>query len=286
MIQVPDEFLPRGGRLRAAAGRLLRDRPGLPADRRRRGGPGGRGAGEVRPGRGRRGARLARRADRPDGPRATTRAGRAARASARSSWPRTGCATAQRAGRRPAGGLELERVAVLRAQAGRAGDPRARPGDVLPVAVQPDDRLQGNVDAGPGRRRSTRTCPTSGCVSAIALVHSRFSTNTFPSWPLAHPYRYIAHNGEINTIRGNRNWMAAREALLRSRPDPGRPAAHLPDLHARATPTRPTSTRCSSCCTWRAQPAARRADDDPGGVGERRRRWTRSGATSTASTPA
>ncbi|HEX6873792.1 MAG TPA: glutamate synthase large subunit [Micromonosporaceae bacterium] len=53
-------------------------------------------------------------------------------------------------------------------------------------------------------------------VSAIALVHSRFSTNTFPSWPLAHPYRFIAHNGEINTIRGNRNWMAAREALLRS----------------------------------------------------------------------
>jgi glutamate synthase (NADPH) large chain len=51
--------------------------------------------------------------------------------------------------------------------------------------------------------------------SAIALVHSRFSTNTFPSWPLAHPYRYIAHNGEINTVKGNRNWMRAREALLR-----------------------------------------------------------------------
>jgi glutamate synthase (NADPH) large chain len=50
--------------------------------------------------------------------------------------------------------------------------------------------------------------------SALALVHSRFSTNTFPSWPLAHPYRFIAHNGEINTIRGNRNWMRAREALL------------------------------------------------------------------------
>jgi glutamate synthase (NADPH) large chain len=50
--------------------------------------------------------------------------------------------------------------------------------------------------------------------TAIALVHSRFSTNTFPSWPLAHPYRYIAHNGEINTIRGNRNWMRTREALL------------------------------------------------------------------------
>src|SRR5215470_12483423 len=52
--------------------------------------------------------------------------------------------------------------------------------------------------------------------SALALVHQRFSTNTFPSWPLAHPYRYIAHNGEINTLRGNINWMRAREGLLRS----------------------------------------------------------------------
>jgi glutamate synthase (NADPH/NADH) large chain len=52
--------------------------------------------------------------------------------------------------------------------------------------------------------------------SALALVHSRFSTNTFPSWPLAHPYRFLAHNGEINTVRGNRNWMRAREALLES----------------------------------------------------------------------
>jgi len=57
--------------------------------------------------------------------------------------------------------------------------------------------------------------------SSLALVHSRFSTNTFPSWPLAHPYRYIAHNGEINTVRGNRNWMAAREALLASDLIPG-----------------------------------------------------------------
>jgi len=50
--------------------------------------------------------------------------------------------------------------------------------------------------------------------SALALVHSRFSTNTFPSWPLAHPFRYIAHNGEINTVRGNRNRMRSREARL------------------------------------------------------------------------
>jgi glutamate synthase (NADPH/NADH) large chain len=50
--------------------------------------------------------------------------------------------------------------------------------------------------------------------SALALVHSRFSTNTFPSWPLAHPYRFVAHNGEINTIKGNRNWMHARQSQL------------------------------------------------------------------------
>jgi len=57
--------------------------------------------------------------------------------------------------------------------------------------------------------------------TALALVHSRFSTNTFPSWPLAHPYRMIAHNGEINTLQGNRNWMRAREALMRSDLIPG-----------------------------------------------------------------
>ncbi|MCP2248278.1 glutamate synthase large subunit [Lentzea aerocolonigenes] len=57
--------------------------------------------------------------------------------------------------------------------------------------------------------------------TAIALVHSRFSTNTFPSWPLAHPFRFVAHNGEINTVRGNRNRMRAREALLESDLIPG-----------------------------------------------------------------
>lgn len=58
--------------------------------------------------------------------------------------------------------------------------------------------------------------------SALLLVHSRFSTNTFPSWPLAHPYRYVAHNGEINTVQGNQNWMRAREAMAAS--------PFLPDL--------------------------------------------------------
>ena len=54
------------------------------------------------------------------------------------------------------------------------------------------------------------------CVSAIGLVHQRFSTNTFPEWPLAHPYRYVAHNGEINTVKGNYNWMKAREGVMAS----------------------------------------------------------------------
>ncbi|MDV7244083.1 MULTISPECIES: glutamate synthase large subunit [Rhodococcus] len=58
-------------------------------------------------------------------------------------------------------------------------------------------------------------------MSALAVVHSRFSTNTFPSWPLAHPFRFVAHNGEINTVRGNRNRMRAREAMLSSAAIPG-----------------------------------------------------------------
>ena len=53
-------------------------------------------------------------------------------------------------------------------------------------------------------------------ISALCLVHQRFSTNTFPSWPLAHPYRYVAHNGEINTLKGNVNWMNARQSILES----------------------------------------------------------------------
>ena len=54
------------------------------------------------------------------------------------------------------------------------------------------------------------------CISALGLVHQRFSTNTFPEWPLAHPYRYVAHNGEINTVKGNYNWMKAREGVMSS----------------------------------------------------------------------
>ena len=56
------------------------------------------------------------------------------------------------------------------------------------------------------------------CVSALALVHQRFSTNTFPTWDLSHPFRMIAHNGEINTVRGNVNWMKARQKAMTAAP--------------------------------------------------------------------
>jgi glutamate synthase (NADPH/NADH) large chain len=77
--------------------------------------------------------------------------------------------------------------------------------------------------------------------SAIALVHSRFSTNTFPSWPLAHPFRMVAHNGEINTIRGNRNWMTARQAELAT--------AHLPGRLRRLFPINTPGAACPTRCS-------------------------------------
>ncbi len=88
--------------------------------------------------------------------------------------------------------------------------------------------------------------------SALALVHQRFSTNTFPSWPLAHPYRYVAHNGEINTLRGNINWMRAREGLLQLERVRRRPRARCCRSSARAAATRRPSTTCSSSWSWPA----------------------------------
>ena len=91
--------------------------------------------------------------------------------------------------------------------------------------------------------------------SSLALVHSRFSTNTFPAWDLAHPYRYLAHNGEINTLRGNRNWMRARESHALHRRLHRAATSTGSSRSSRRTPaTRRASTRCSSCCT---SPAAR-----------------------------
>ena len=83
--------------------------------------------------------------------------------------------------------------------------------------------------------------------SALALVHSRFSTNTFPSWELAHPYRMIAHNGEINTLRGNVNWIRARESQLASELFGGRHRRSSCRSSAPPGRTLRCSTTCSSC---------------------------------------
>ena len=101
--------------------------------------------------------------------------------------------------------------------------------------------------------------------SALAIVHSRFSTNTFPSWALAHPFRFVAHNGEINTLRGNVNWMRAREHALGEfaevRPVIPRGASDSAQLRRRARAARARG------------PAARARGDDDGarGVGGPRR---------------
>ena len=95
----------------------------------------------------------------------------------------------------------------------------------------------------PSCRATSPTCATSASRAALALVHSRFSTNTFPSWELAHPYRMLAHNGEINTLRGNRNWMRAREMQLAS-PLFGDDIEKLRRCCATTCRTRPRSTGC------------------------------------------
>ena len=84
------------------------------------------------------------------------------------------------------------------------------------VGLVPHGGLQGHVPGRPARHLLPRPARSGFRVSALALVHQRFSTNTFPAWSLAHPYRMIAHNGEINTLRGNVNWMAARQASVSS----------------------------------------------------------------------
>ncbi len=108
------------------------------------------------------------------------------------------------------------------------------------------------------------------CVSAIAIVHSRFSTNTFPSWPLAHPFRFVAHNGEINTVRGNRNRMHAREAMIASAQNSRRPQPVVAHLHTRGVGLGVVRRGPRAASPRRPQPAPCRADDDPRSVGEQR----------------
>ena len=120
--------------------------------------------------------------------------------------------------------------------------------------------------------------------SALALVHQRFSTNTFPSWPLAHPYRYVAHNGEINTLRGNINWMKAREALLRVRAVRRRPEEDSADHPRRRQRHGDVRQRARVPRDGRPVAAARRPDDDSRAVERAREHERRSGGRSTSST--
>ncbi|SDY84119.1 glutamate synthase (NADPH/NADH) large chain [Amycolatopsis xylanica] len=121
------------------------------------------------------------------------------------------------AGRDGASGLELERAAFCvrkRAEHELEGDlyfPSLSSRTIVYKGMLTEPQVEKFFDDLTDER----------VTSAIGLVHSRFSTNTFPSWPLAHPYRYVAHNGEINTLKGNRNWMDAREALLETDLIPG-----------------------------------------------------------------
>ena len=123
-------------------------------------------------------------------------------------------------------------------------------------------------------------------VSAMALVHQRFSTNTFPSWKLAHPYRLVAHNGEINTLRGNVNWMAARQASVSSPLLRRRHLQAVADLLRRPIRHRVLRQRPRIPRHGRLQPRARGDDADPGGLGRQSARWIASAAPSTSITPA
>jgi glutamate synthase domain-containing protein 1 len=106
--------------------------------------------------------------------------------------------------------------------------------------------------------------------SAIALVHERFSTNTLGSWQLAHPYRYIAHNGEINTIKGNVNWMRARESRLRSELFGDDLGKLSPVIVPGQSDSAGFRQRPRALAPRRAEPPARGLHDDARGLGERR----------------
>ena len=107
--------------------------------------------------------------------------------------------------------------------------------------------------------------------TALALVHSRFSTNTFPSWELAHPYRMIAHNGEINTLRGNVNWMRARESQLRSELFGDDLEKVLPVVRPGGSDSATFDNVLELLVLAGRTPPARADDDGPGGVGGARR---------------
>ena len=119
-------------------------------------------------------------------------------------------------------------------------------------------------------RSSSSICSRPSMASAIAVVHSRFSTNTFPTWDLAQPFRYIAHNGEINTLRGNTNWMQAREQPAEEREVLRRARAAVPDHRARQERLGAVRQHGRAAHARRPHAAALDDDDDPRGLGGER----------------
>ena len=106
--------------------------------------------------------------------------------------------------------------------------------------------------------------------SALCLVHQRFSTNTFPSWQLAHPYRYICHNGEINTLRGNMNWMYARQSVLASPLFGDDIKKLLPIITAGGSDSAMLDNAVELLTLCGPQPSARDVHADSRGLGSRR----------------
>ena len=153
--------------------------------------------------------------------------------------------------------LFIEAGAGLRRRPGRVRaqalrDPpdrraRRRPRLLRAELLLAHDRLQGDADLPPARAASTPTCRTSASPARWRWCTRRFSTNTFPSWELAHPFRVIAHNGEINTLMGNVNWMRARESQLASELFGAATCRRSCRSCARAARTRRRSTTSSSC---------------------------------------
>ncbi len=242
LLQLPHAFFRAVVGVRARAGRVRRRRL-LPAAATARAGARARAAARrtTVEDEGQHVARLARRAGRPATSGATARLVRA-RASGSSS-----SAAAER-WRRPG----RVRAQALRDPARRRDRRRPRARD--PELLVADARLQGDADRAAAARATSPTSPTSGSTSALALVHSRFSTNTFPSWELAHPYRHARAQ--------RRDQHAARQRQLDGR---ARVAARLASSSAttsrrccrssgRAAPTPRRSTTCSSCS---CSPAAR-----------------------------
>ena len=114
------------------------------------------------------------------------------------------------------------------------------------LGLEPDRRVQGASSRATGWPTPTRTSPTRSRDAPFALFHQRYATNTHPTWPLAQPFRLLAHNGEINTVRGNREQVRGRTADQRLGPAPRRACSAPGRCSARTAPTRSRSTRRSS----------------------------------------